>query len=76
MLGGIEDTTGLKCMVCVLKQLPIGFIRKNVLSCSIVSNSLLPDCSPLGCSVRGILQARILEWVPIPSSRGSSQSRG
>ena len=33
------------------------------------------DCSPLGSSVHGILQARILEWVAIPSSRGSSQPR-
>ena len=31
------------------------------------------DCSPPGSSVPGILQARILEWVVIPSSRGSSQ---
>ena len=30
------------------------------------------DCSPPGSSVRGILQARILEWVAISSSRGSS----
>ena len=30
------------------------------------------DCSPPGSSVRGILQARILEWVATPSSRGSS----
>ena len=28
------------------------------------------DCSPPGCSVRGILQARIPEWVAISSSRG------
>ena len=28
------------------------------------------DCSPLGSSVHGILQARILEWVATPSSRG------
>ena len=28
-----------------------------------------------GFSVHGILQARILEWVPMPSSRGPSQSR-
>ena len=34
------------------------------------------DCSPPGSSVRGILQARILEWVAIPFSRGSSQARG
>jgi len=30
------------------------------------------DCSPLGSSISGILQARILEWVAVPSSRGSS----
>ena len=27
------------------------------------------DCSPSGSSVHGILQARILEWVAMPSSR-------
>ena len=31
------------------------------------------DCSLLGSSVYGISQARILEWVAIPFSRGSSQ---
>ena len=30
------------------------------------------DCSPLGSSVHGILQARIVEWVAIPFLRGSS----
>ena len=33
------------------------------------------DCSLPGSSVHGILQARILEWVAMPSSRGSSQPR-
>ena len=33
------------------------------------------DRSPLGPSVNGILQSRILEWVAISISRGSSQSR-
>ena len=33
------------------------------------------DCSPPGFSVHGILQARILEWVATPSSRGSSWPR-
>ena len=33
------------------------------------------DCGPPGSSVHGILQARILEWVAVPSSRGSSQPR-
>ena len=33
------------------------------------------DCSPPGSSVHGILQARILEWVTMPSSRESSEPR-
>ena len=33
------------------------------------------DCSPLGFPVHGILQARILEWIAMPSSRGFSQPR-
>ena len=31
------------------------------------------DCSPSGASVWGIIHARILEWVAMPSSKGSSQ---
>ena len=33
------------------------------------------DGSPPGSSVHGILQARILEWVAMPSSSGSPQPR-
>ena len=33
------------------------------------------DCSPQDSSVHGIPQARILEWVAMPSSRASSQPR-
>ena len=33
------------------------------------------DCSPPGSSLHGILQARVLEWVAISFSRGSSQPR-
>ena len=33
------------------------------------------NCSPPGSSVHGILQARILEWVAISFSRGSSRPR-
>ena len=45
-------------------------------SCSVESNSCNPmDCSLPGFSVHGLLQARILEWVAIPFSRGSSQPR-
>ena len=48
-------------------------IRTESESCSVMSNSLHNpmDCSPTGPSVHGILQARILEWVVIPFSRGS-----
>ena len=42
-------------------------------SCPILWDPL--DCSPPGSSVHGICQARILEWVAIPFSKGSSQSR-
>ena len=33
------------------------------------------DCSPPGSSIHGVLQARVLEWVAMPSSRGSSPPR-
>ena len=33
------------------------------------------DCNLLGSSANGISQARILEWVAVPSSRGSSKPR-
>ena len=33
------------------------------------------DCTPPGSSVHGIHQARLLEWVALPSFRGSSQPR-
>ena len=45
--------------------------------CSVMSDSLrLPDCSPPGSSVHGMLQARILEWVAVSYSRGPSAPRG
>ena len=39
-------------------------------SCPTLCNTM--DCSPPGPSVHGILQARILQWVAVLSSRGSS----
>ena len=41
--------------------------------CSTLCDSM--DCSPPGSSVHGIVQARILEWVAMFPSRGSSQPR-
>ena len=43
---------------------------KSLQSCLAFCDPL--DCSLPGSSVHGILQTRILEWVPVPSSRGSS----
>ena len=48
-------------------------VHAQLLSCAGLCNPL--DCSPPGCSVQGISQARIPEWVAVPSSRGSSQPR-
>ena len=51
-------------------------MKSESVSRSVVSDSLwLCDCSLPGSFVHGILQARILEWVAIPFSRGSSRPR-
>ena len=47
----------------------------NMHACWAESDSVALDCSPQGSSVHGILQARILEWIAKPSSRGSSRLR-
>ena len=47
-----------------------------VKSRSVVSAQLCPTlCDPLDYTVHGILQARLMEWVAFPFSRGSSQPR-
>ena len=40
-----------------------------------VTQSYLTLCDPMDYTVHGILQARILEWVAFPFSRGSFQPR-
>ena len=46
---------------------------KSLQSCPTLCDPM--DCSPPGSSVHGILQASTLEWVAMPSSRGSSPPR-
>ena len=58
----------------VLSDDPINVVVKLKM---LVTQSCLTLCDPLDCklpgsSVHGILQARILEWVATPFSRGSS----
>ena len=61
-------------MYAVCMSIHINFIEIEVLVAR--SNLCNPmDCSPPGSSVHGILQARVLEWVAISFSRGSSQPR-
>ena len=55
----------IKLFVCLLAQL--------LQSCPTLCDPR--DHSPPGSSVRGILQARILEWVAMPTSWGSCQIR-
>ena len=67
-----------------LRNLQKGLIKEHTIRCAYTPVKLLQscptlcnpmECSPRGTSVHGIFQARILECVAMPSSRGSSQSR-
>ena len=67
-----------------LRNLQKGLIKEHTIRHACTPVKLLQLCptlcnptewSPPGTSVHGILQARILEWVAMPSSRGSSRSR-
>ena len=74
------DVLGKRCGLGVYSFHPSDFSQSqndcNVFRCSVVSESLrLHRCSPPSSAVHGILQTRILEWVAISISRGSSQPR-
>ena len=56
---------------CVLGLICV--CAKSLQSCPTLCNAM--DCSLPGFSVHGIFQARILDWVAISPSRGSSQPR-
>ena len=55
--------------VCVYPYVPYANSLQYVQLCNPM------DYSPPGSSAHGILQVRILEWVAMPSSKGSSQPR-
>jgi len=56
-------------------EFPVLYSESESVSHSVLTVCNSMDCSPPGSSVHGILQARILEWVATPFSRGSSQAR-
>ena len=79
----IRGRTCLSCVSCIsgrvlLTELPgkpgvWGTVCLVTQLCLTLCNPM--DCSSPGSSVHRILQAGILEWVPMPSSRESSQPR-
>ena len=83
LLGGRTFTLPKKSLSpCYLLSLsapgggPIGIFIVVIQSLSLVRLFGDPmDSSPLGCSVHGISQARILEWVAISFSKRSSRPR-
>ena len=66
LLFEVDSSPYLSVCVCVC--------AKSLQSCPTLCNPV--DWNPPGCSVLGTLQARRLEWVALPSSRGPSRSRG
>jgi len=71
--------TGVGChflLRCMKVSLPIQEVTDTGGLVAVMSNSCDPmNCSLSGSFVHGILQERILEWVAISFSRGSSQPR-
>ena len=62
-----------------LQELPAKFQEEILCYAVLITQSCQTSCDPMDCSPPGpsvheILQARILEWVAMPSSRGSSSS--
>ena len=62
------------CKYCLRIYHLLNGRAKSLQSCPPLCNPM--DCSPwTGSFIHGILQARTLEWVAVPSSRGSSRLR-
>ena len=64
---------------CIMGRRDGGWMRTCAVLC-LAAQLCLTLCNPMDCnlpgsSIHGILQARILEWVAMPSSRASFQPR-
>ena len=68
-----EETTGMWCFSEVSGSFYVYMRAQLLQSWPTLWDPM--DCNPPGSSVHGILQARILEWVAMSSSRGSSWCR-
>ena len=77
---GSSPPGDLTCVSCIGRRILYHLVtweaQRRVCVCLVAQSCLTlcnpMDCSPSGSTVHGISQARILEWVAIPFSRGSS----
>ena len=72
-----DINTKVSCMYTHVSSLSHS---RRIICCCLVAKSYPTLCDPMDCNLPGssvhwILQARILEWVAISSSRGSSQPK-
>ena len=72
-LGEEIRAKDVDCKVISIKEIVEAELCLVIQSCLTLCNPMV--CSPPSSSVHWILQARILQWVAIPSSKGSSQPR-
>ena len=63
----------MSILIALVLDIGVGCHAKSLQSCLTLCNPM--DCSLPGFSVYGILQARIPNWVTMPSFRGSSQHK-
>ena len=71
-----QRVTGSTVMGWLIKQsIPRGKIAEQPIDGLKVTQSCPTLCNPMNYTIHGILQARILEWVAFPFSRGSSHPR-
>ena len=79
-MSGVFLHTKIKNLKIYTEKETTAEIEVQVCMCSVIQSCLTlcdpMDCSPPGFSAHGISQARILGWIAISSSRGSSQLRG
>ena len=77
----MEEEKTCVVLITIKRLVSFNFTKKDGVSvCAKLLQLCLTLCDPMDCSlsgssVHGILQAGILEWVAMPSSRGSSPPR-
>ena len=76
--GTILFPHGLETMKSIITKQVLIILGEILTCCKVnvkVTQSCPTLCDSMDNTVHGILQARILEWVAVPVSRGSSQPR-